>query len=66
MSDDFFERCEKEYPNAVKFVRKYIPLGWPSEKKENFEPIHMSSKELEQQVLDILQNGRALNGQLKM
>lgn len=59
LSPDFFYRCEREYPRAVDFVRRFIPLNWP-EKKEPIEKsdftISMSSKELESEVTQILQN----------
>ena len=59
LSPDFFYRCEREYPRAVDFVRRYIPLNWP-EKMEPVEKndftISMSSKELESEVTQILQN----------
>ena len=58
MSPSFFERCEREYPNAIGFVRRYIPLGWPKpveEKPEEPFSVSMSSKELEEEVTRILQ-----------
>ena len=58
LSPSFFERCEREYPNAIGFVRRYIPLGWPKpveEKPEEPFSVSMSSKELEEEVTRILQ-----------
>ena len=62
LSPDFFYRCEREYPRAVDFVRRYIPLNWPEKKdpiEKNDPTISMSSKELESEVTQILQNVEA-------
>ena len=58
LSPNFFRRCEREYPNAVGFVRRHIPLGWPAPEEAKPEQpfsISMSSKELEEEVTRILQ-----------
>ena len=58
LSPNFFKRCEREYPNAVGFVRRHIPLGWPAPEEAKPEQpfsISMSSKELEEEVTRILQ-----------
>ena len=58
LSPNFFRRCEREYPNAVGFVRHHIPLGWPAPEEAKPEQpfsISMSSKELEEEVTRILQ-----------
>ena len=55
MSDDFFYRCEREYPRAVDYVRKYVPLNWPPKKEEDAPfSVSMSSKELEAEVTELL------------
>ena len=55
MSDDFFYRCEREYPRAVDYVRKYVPLNWPPKKEEDIPfSMSMSSKELEAEVTELL------------
>ena len=55
MSDDFFYRCEREYPRAVDYVRKYVTLNWPPKKEEDAPfSVSMSSKELEAEVTELL------------
>lgn len=59
LSPDFFYRCEREYPRAVDFVRRYIPLNWPAKKEsvqENDFSTTISSNELESEVTQLLQN----------
>ena len=58
LSPNFFKRCEREYPNAVGFVRRHIPLGWPAPEEAKPEQpfsISMRSKVLEEEVTRILQ-----------
>ena len=62
LSPDFFHQCESEYPKAMSYLRKYVPLNWPEQEvveevvEEEEGPITVTIKEdeLEEQIRNLL------------